>query len=133
MTLELHDYPPLALTRMNQEHEQLAGCLNQAEQAILLGQPVLPLLRGLYTLCHEHFAQEEADMEKLGFSGLAQHRHEHQQMLGWLDDAGVTYERDGDITAVLRVLLDDIPDWFGRHMSGADRQLAQFLAGQLNG
>ncbi len=132
MTLELHDYPPLALQQMNHEHEQLAVCLNQAEQAILLGQPALPRLRSLLEICRSHFAQEEADMESLGFSGLARHRHEHQQMLGWLEQALVDYERDGDVSPIVQLLIDDIPDWFGRHMQGADRQLAQFLAGQLS-
>ncbi|MCD8522100.1 MAG: hypothetical protein LRY66_17380 [Saccharospirillaceae bacterium] len=130
MTIEFRDYRPLALAQMNREHEEFANLLNEAEQALLMGRAGLPYLHRVYEHCQQHFAQEEHDMEYLHFPAFAAHRHEHQRILQLFTDALAGYERSGDITGILELLMDTIPDWFGQHMNNYDRALSQFLAQQ---
>jgi len=127
MTIVFRDHPLLAQDFMNEEHEEFANLLNDAEQSLLMGGRALPYLQHLYDHCVQHFAHEEEEMQNYHFAPYAIHKEEHERVLEMFRTQLADFERSGNVAPVLEFLLETIPDWFGQHLKTMDRVTAQFL------
>lgn len=121
--------PELEQAFMNEDHREAARLLEQVGEARATGDIVA--LRSAFAAFvdynREHFAREDALMERTGFPQTDYHRQEHaahlarwEALLVGLEDGSVAA---GDLGAVLD---DEIIPWYQRHFTTMDALLAQF-------
>lgn len=121
--------PELEQGFMNDDHQEAARLLEQVGEVRSAGDEArLRDAFAAFVECNrEHFAREDALMERVGFPQTDYHRQEHaahlarwEALLAGLEDGSV---QPGDLTAVLD---DEIIPWYQRHLTTLDALLAQF-------
>lgn len=137
--LEWRDAWTLDVGFMDEDHRALASMLNRLarDYGTRTGLPLYPLRRPdappllevlaeLDQRTREHFQREEEVMRLDAYSGLADHKSEHDQLLAELSMLIRTLRGSGrqwlDVD-----LLDSLKDWFLGHVLEMDRELADFL------
>lgn len=75
---------------------------------------------------HAHFAAEEVMMRESRFGLIAEHRQEHQRVLGEMDWFG-RHLRQGRTNLVRIYVTEQLPDWFAQHAIGLDSALASHI------
>lgn len=129
MTMVFWDYPKLPVAFLNDEHQTFISLMNDAEQALTLGNFSEQHFKRLVQHCQEHFAHEEREMQVTEFPDFTAHKKQHdsvlERMFGLLEE----YQLNRDITPLLEYVQDDLPDWFGQHIVTLDKAMAQHLLG----
>lgn len=116
----------LGVPAMDHQHEQLVLMLNQLYGAYRDGHDqaaVASVLDGLASYTTQHFRDEEAYMQQIGFPGLDEHRQVHQKLLAQVTNLRNRYA-SGQTDLVLDLLLF-LRRWLVRHIQGTDREYAQ--------
>lgn len=115
------------------DHRELIGLINTLFQAMEGGESGAALgeaMRALIGYSAQHFAREEAEMERIGYVAALAHRTEHAKLLMQVTelqemlDAG----RRINVPAVSAFL----GDWLRDHILAADMKLAAALRRQLS-
>jgi len=74
----------------------------------------------------EHFADEEAYMERIGYPDLKTHREEHAVFIGKVSD----YEAGQIISYTpYQDMLRFLKDWLLAHIEGSDQKIAEYAEG----
>jgi hemerythrin len=80
----------------------------------------------LFEHTHKHFADEEVQMLSSGYSALAEHRADHQRILGDMDRFNQRIAAGR--SAMARAWLNDsLPTWFDIHARTMDSSLVAHL------
>jgi len=115
--------------RMDDQHTHLFQMLNDLHAALTKGQAsngvVGSLLQKLASYTKEHFAAEEAMLEKSGYRELAQHRTLHRNLIKPVDDFTARYQR-GEVAVKLE-LLTFLRNWLTTHIQQEDRKYGTWL------
>lgn len=74
----------------------------------------------------EHFAAEEALMANSAYPASAEHRSDHQRVLGEFARFGSRVQA-GQTRFARAWLVEQIPDWFRSHLHNMDSSLAAHL------
>ncbi|MDD3353170.1 hemerythrin domain-containing protein [Zoogloea sp.] len=119
--MEMNEKLTLGLGPMDQTHQDFVDAYNALLGAS--GQALLDAMDAFIAHSVEHFDQENLWMEKIGFPGC--HKAEHDRVLAVCRDVRKRLER-GD-TALVRQLIQEIPVWFGNHVSSMDAALAAYI------
>lgn len=115
----------LGITDMDQTHREFLELLNAAKSSS--GTAFLKAFEQLIGHTEAHFKTEETLMRERSFHGLAEHREEHENLLG---EIRYFYEKTQKMPAFGRAYIDEYAyDKFYRHIINIDSQLAQFLKG----
>jgi len=77
----------------------------------------------------EHFATEEADMAASGFPATAEHRADHQRLLGELERFARRIGAGSTVMAKAWI-SERLPEWFELHVLSMDSALAAHLKGR---
>lgn len=104
------------------QHSVLVKTLNELHDAMMSGQAHAKtgeLLRTLVRYTREHFASEEALMEKAGYAALELHRKRHHELTRQVEDYVGRFER-GETTINLH-LLNFLRDWLTNHILKEDK------------
>jgi hemerythrin-like metal-binding protein len=121
--------PELEQGFMNEDHQEAARLLEQVGEARGAGdrERLRETFEAFVECNREHFAREDALMERVGFPQTDYHRQEHaahlarwEALLSGLEDGSVP---PGDLATVLD---DEIIPWYQRHLTTMDALLAQF-------
>lgn len=115
---------PLQHTAIDQTHQEFADLLAATQAAS--GAEFARLFQQLFTHTQAHFAAEEQLMHDSGFPATAEHRADHQRILGDMDrfSARVAAGR----SAMARAWLEDsLPAWFNLHLRTMDAALVAHL------
>ncbi len=114
----------LGVEDMDQVHREFADLVNALEQA---DKPAFAAGFGrLLAHTEAHFAAEEARMAASAFPATAEHRADHQRVLGDLHRFARQVARGR--TAMARAYLrEQIPAWFSLHAATMDSALAAHL------
>ncbi|HZF69525.1 hemerythrin family protein [Sulfuricurvum sp.] len=74
-----------------------------------------------------HFAEEEADMERIVYPNKAEHKQEHQKAL---DEMKYFREKvsSGKLMFAKAYVKDRLGDWFRNHLLNMDSDLARVIA-----
>ncbi|WP_018950177.1 bacteriohemerythrin [Thioalkalivibrio sp. ALMg11] len=121
--------PKLEQASMNEDHHEAARLLDQVGQARAAGDDAAlhAAFAAFVDYNREHFAREDALMERVRFPQADYHRQEHaahlarwEALLAGLEDGSV---QGGDLAAALD---DEIIPWYQRHFTTMDALLAQF-------
>jgi hemerythrin len=119
--VQWHDGLRVGVEFMDHDHAEAAALIN--EMANSGGEARVAALERFIAHCREHFAREEAMMEKTGFFAFGCHQGEHQRVLAELD--GVLAKlKAGDSQD--RYFAKTLPDWLLGHLATMDTVTAQF-------
>lgn len=113
---------------MDEQHAVLMDTLNDIRLALVRGQgrdQVIQGLKRLIEFTRMHFASEEQLLEIHDFPGAAQHREEHQKLLGQIEDATLRTQHNDEVH--LKSMLLFLRNWYMEHMESMDRQYGVWL------
>lgn len=83
----------------------------------------------LYEETKEHFAEEESWMESIGHSAIAEHKAEHEKVLGELYQF-LQKSKAGNTLMAKAYAKERLPEWFDLHLSTMDSALAAAMKEQ---
>lgn len=118
----------VGVQRMDDQHTGLFQMLNDLHTAMINGEAnkvVGSLLQKLAKYTVEHFAAEEALMEKFGFKELARHRVLHRDLTKKVGDFAVRFER-GE-SAINLELLNFLRNWLTTHIEQEDKKYGVWM------
>lgn len=119
------EFKALGYEPMDETHREFVALANRALAA---GRDELPeLFHQLLEHTRTHFAAEERQMQQSAFSALAEHRAEHQRVLGEMTMFLERAQR-GRTTMAKEYLQQRLPGWFSVHLVTMDSALAAHLA-----
>jgi len=118
----------VGVVAMDDQHGILMDTLNELRLAVVRGanhDEVIELMNRLIQFTQMHFRSEEQLMERYAYTGLEEHRSEHNRMLGQIQDSARRLQH-GE-TMILRPLLGYLRDSFQEHMDGPDQDYGPWL------
>ena len=113
---------------LDRQHQILFRTVNELEQALRVGagqDSVEEALSKLVNYAAEHFAAEEALMERHGFPGLASHRLQHEMFRDKINSFLTDY-RAGKSSVPVSLLLF-LQNWLKQHVLKTDKLYSAFL------
>jgi hemerythrin len=119
--IEWHDGLNVGIGFMDTDHAEAAALINRL--AASAGPERTATLEVFIAHCRDHFACEEAMMEKTGFFALGCHQGEHARVLDeWADVLERLKNGDAQDSYFATVL----PDWLRNHRNTMDFVTAEF-------
>ena len=113
---------------MDDQHGILMDTMNELRLALVHGadrEQVGALLDRLLEFTRMHFWSEEQLMELTAFPGLAEHRAEHQNFLGKIQDSAHRTQHSDNLQ--MRPLMGFLRGWYGEHFEGLDQEYGPWL------
>jgi hemerythrin-like metal-binding protein len=113
---------------MDDQHGILMDTMNDLRLTLVRGsdrEQVSELLDRLLEFTRMHFSSEEQLLEQTGFSGLAEHRAEHQFFLSKVQDSMHRAQHSENLQ--MRPLLCFLRDWYIEHFEGLDQEYGSWL------
>lgn len=117
----------LGIAEIDAEHRMLVDLLNETHALISSGQSEAARQRFVETLStyvDQHFTNEEAFMQQIGFPGIEDHRKIHENFKASFNELKpliVTYDDEA-----FRKALGDAFAWIVTHIGKTDRRYARF-------
>lgn len=111
---------------MDDEHKVLIGLMNDLHRLNEAQAPFAQQISALDKLARytaKHFADEEAYMERIGFSGLRVHKGVHKQLLDKLAGLAAGARASSKIPEELFVFFKM---WLSAHICGIDKKYAEY-------
>lgn len=119
------EFKALCYEPMDETHREFVALANRA---IAAERAELPeLFQQLLEHTRSHFTEEERLMQRSAFSALAEHRADHQRVLGEMTMFLQRAQR-GRATMAKEYLQQRLPGWFSLHLVTMDSALAAHLA-----
>ncbi|RMG85450.1 MAG: hypothetical protein D6708_15740 [Candidatus Dadabacteria bacterium] len=78
----------------------------------------------------EHFATEEALMQRHGYPGYAEHRAIHEAFKKDFGALAAEYDRNPEKLSVTIQVQRRVMDWLRGHILGTDQEMGAFLRGK---
>jgi len=116
----------IGVESMNDEHKQILNLMNKiydADEAGQTGPQINSLVGQLARVTINHFKDEEAYMESIGFPGVGPHKLIHQDLLGKYTAFATKIEQSGG--KVPPEFLSFLKRWLTAHIRGVDIKYGQ--------
>ncbi len=113
---------------VDDEHRDLIDIINRLHDLLLAENAKLTVpafFDGLLRGVSAHFALEERIMDESGYAELAEHRADHDRLLGEIRELKEAFEQAEEIDSV--ELAMRLEPWFSRHFATHDLQLHRTL------
>ncbi|EGV28332.1 hemerythrin-like metal-binding protein [Thiorhodococcus drewsii AZ1] len=114
----------LGVPAMDRNHREFVDLLNRMDGAS--SASFADLFAEMVLQTHAHFAAEEAMMRETAFGPIAEHRAEHQRVLGDLERFARQVRR-GRVAMARAYVIEQMPGWFAQHALTMDSALAAHL------
>lgn len=117
--------------RVDAQHRTLFQMVEELGQAIRENRDDAVFTDTLFAVllyAREHFRDEEALMERVGYPGLEAQRRMHEAFAVDAAEMAQAYVKQRDIEA--QVLFDHLSDWLDNHVRTQDMALSRFLAAE---
>ena len=113
---------------IDQTHEEFAALVNRLDTTTDKAE-FLRLFGELYAHTEAHFQRENQLMDESRFPAIAEHKGEHQRVLGEMHQF---YERSkrGFSQMGRAYVRERLPEWFSLHLQTMDRALVVHLSKQ---
>lgn len=133
--VDLGRVPSVPLDFMDGDHRQEASLLNDLADSVTAlrsGERAEAAVRerfaSLYTHTQEHFAREEAAMERAHFPAFPVHKAEHDRVLQEMTEEGRHLSESGDVERLWTYVSSGVPAWFVQHIETMDLVTARFVS-----
>ncbi len=127
---ELFQWDParfsLDVPQMDREHQVLIARMNRLHELNASGadaRSVGAALEELMMLTTRHFADEDAFMARIGYTGLPVHQGVHRKLLERLAGFAKAFRQHHQLSAEFFAFLKM---WLSSHINGIDRKYADF-------
>lgn len=126
--VEWNDSLLIGVEAIDRQHKSLFEKLKLIELAIAAGNGdtvATDIIAFMDKYVVEHFGQEEALMEEIGYPDVAEHKQEHQLFI----DKSIEFELDkhiGDV-ALPKNMLAFFAEWFVQHVSMSDNRIGTYI------
>lgn len=124
MTIAWNDSYDIGDVQINHQHRRLFALANHVLRSTEKAE-LLDCVVRLFQYIEEHFAYEEALMEKVNFPMLADHVQSHQRLIARLESLSGEELDDAAYKAALESL---VRDWALGHIPHEDAKLAEYLS-----
>lgn len=121
----------VGVEKLDKQHQQLVGLLNQLYEAMEAGkgrEALKQVFDGLLRYTNEHFLTEESLMQLYGYPGVQEHRDKHEKMTRHVQDLVQQYEA-GTLQHPVRI-TDFLKQWLARHIMETDKAYGPFFNGK---
>ena len=111
----------VGVDKMNDEHQQILSLMNRiydAREAGQTGPDIITLLERLGQVTIDHFRDEEAYMEKIGYPGITSHKLIHKDLLDKFTAFASEIRANGG--EVPEKFLTFLKLWLSAHIRGID-------------
>ena len=112
------------------EHKDLINRLNQLHNKFYRRQGdksrMEDYLKEIHDRIHAHFSMEEDMMRDSDYPDFTQHKKEHDNFLGVIDNLIKKYQNSPDYS-FSEVLEDILSEWIGNHIAASDHKLGIHL------
>ncbi|WP_027855970.1 bacteriohemerythrin [Marinobacterium jannaschii] len=132
-----NNIPGVALDFMNHDHQEATVLANSLYQLIETAREdrsalerISSELTALYQHNAEHFAREEAEMQRYGFPPYDCHKGEHERVLEEMRVVLGRWEAEQDLDQLHGYLVDTMLPWFINHIGTMDTVTAMFISNQ---
>jgi hemerythrin len=118
----------VGLASIDSQHRKLVDLINDLYDAMMKGEGKThtgPILKELIRYTHEHFADEEAGMQKAGYPDLAHHKELHRELTRQVEEFEARFEK-GEVTLSIS-MLKFLNEWLTGHIIGVDKLYAPFI------
>lgn len=114
---------------LDEQHQQLFTIINELYNARYQKksrEQMIVAIRQLVEYTQKHFAEEERQMELIGFTGLAEHKAAHEKLTQKVIEIEQQFHdaRDGMVGDLLGFLVSD---WLLKHILDMDKQYVPYL------
>lgn len=114
---------------LDEQHQKLFSIINNLHSAMFARkgrESVGDAIRELVEYTHQHFAEEERQMELHGYAGLAEHRKVHEALLKKVQEIEKQYRQSNESVAG-EMIGFLVSDWLVKHILGMDKQYAPYF------
>lgn len=137
-SLPLTSIPSVMLDFMNDDHceaTRMTNALYEMVQDAAKDETydralITAALIEIYNHDKEHFAREEAEMERTGFPAYSCHKGEHERVLAEMQEILTAWQDDMPPLALASYLTDTMAPWFINHINTMDTVTAMFVSRQ---
>lgn len=120
----------IGVKAMNDEHHGLLDIMNQiydAQAAGKQGAVINTLVTKLGEACTEHFAHEEAYMQRVGYPGFSSHKALHASLLSRYGSFATQIRAAGGVAS--DEFFQFLKFWLSSHIKGIDTKYAAHATG----
>lgn len=93
------------------------------EQKVQRVNETLAFMRGYVV---EHFRDEEAYQERIGYPGFEAHRQKHRDMVQYVLDVSAEYEEKGCDEQLMQQFAGKLLAWLINHVAAEDQRIAAY-------
>ncbi len=122
----------LGVAAIDEQHRMLVDMINELIDRIERGehkQGFLDAIQGMKAYAEYHFAEEEALMERSGYSSRVEHIREHRlfaDRVGSFNPGGLLHE-----SLEAEETLAFLNDWFVDHIQDSDRRFVEEVSAEV--
>ena len=121
----------VGIDAVDRQHKGLFQAMNHFFHSVTGEQPHSPqassALEALVTLARQHLLDEEALMQRAGYSDLARHKQVHDRLRAELDQLLRRYEQEQGAEAIAEELSMFLKNWLIDHIFRVDKQYVSEL------
>ncbi|GAB4256907.1 bacteriohemerythrin [Deferrisoma sp.] len=121
------------VAKVDAQHKELIRQVNEPLDAMREGkgrQIIGDVLAFLGKYAVEHFAAEEALMQRHGYPGYAEHKAIHEAFKRDFGALAAEYDRNPEKLSVTIQVQRRVMDWLRGHILGTDQEMGAFLRGK---
>lgn len=112
------------------DHQGLFALVDELEHGTKGETDLANIIARLEDYAEEHFAREEALMQRIGFPGMETHIAEHRRFEEWLDTVKATYRRAAESPFQLADMVNDfLEKWLVNHIMKEDMKYSEYMDG----
>ena len=114
---------------IDDDHRRLVQMVNDLYAAMQRGNGsdvIGKVVHNLALYTKQHFAREEAEMQRIRYARQLQHKQEHEKLLKEVGDLQNAYAAGKPVMTL--AVAKFLSDWLTNHIKGSDVQLAAAIA-----
>ncbi len=114
----------LSYPELDEDHQHFADMLNQLENCD--APSFVSLFAQLLEHVETHFEKENQLMDKFNFPAIAEHKGEHQRVIGEIKQFKKRVDK-GQLSMAKALIKERLPQWFSLHLATMDSALVAHI------
>ncbi|MDR2855447.1 MAG: bacteriohemerythrin [Methanomicrobiales archaeon] len=125
----------VGIETMDMQHKELIEKFNTLMNACAVGKGQEELESALTFLCDytvQHFSDEEALQQQIGFPEFSRHKQLHDGFKVTVANLATQFKQDGPSPAILDRFSVDVGEWLIKHIKREDMKVASYSSHVLS-